>query len=146
MKQWDLQLRQGHGVLKLLFHEAEYAKELTVFKLFIQAPSLNCREPASMARVFQKSQLLNRIIHPGRAILYYFDNASLAYRIPLAVHIIFRCRGLVVGWLVSNKRYVIFETPVIFTAHLLQCQAFLAHFSLEIMIYSSANHVCNNSG
>ena len=33
MKQWDLQLRQGHGVLKLLFHGAEYAKELTVFKL-----------------------------------------------------------------------------------------------------------------
>ena len=33
MKQWDLQLRQGHGVLRLLFHGAEYAKELTVFKL-----------------------------------------------------------------------------------------------------------------
>ena len=71
MKQWDLQLRQGHGVLRLLFHGAEYAKELTVFKLFIQAPSLNCREPASMARVFQKSQLLNRIIHPSRAILLF---------------------------------------------------------------------------
>ncbi|KAJ3512919.1 hypothetical protein NLJ89_g3243 [Agrocybe chaxingu] len=37
------------------------------------------------------------------------NNAAFAYRIPMAVHIIFRSAGLVItmllGWLISNKRY-----------------------------------------
>ena len=49
-----------------------------------------------------------------QVILFYLvsllNNAAFAYRIPMAVHIIFRSGGLVVsmfiGWLVSNKRYV----------------------------------------
>lgn len=51
-----------------------------------------------------------------QVVLFYFvsllNNAAFAYRIPMAVHIIFRSGGLVVsmfiGWLVSNKRYVRF--------------------------------------
>jgi len=46
--------------------------------------------------------------------LFYFvsllNNAAFAYRIPMAVHIIFRSGGLIVnlllGWLISKKRYV----------------------------------------
>ena len=48
-----------------------------------------------------------------QVVLFYLvsllNNAAFAYRIPMAVHIIFRSGGLVVsmfiGWLVSNKRY-----------------------------------------
>lgn len=46
--------------------------------------------------------------------LFYFisllNNAAFAYRIPMAVHIIFRSGGLIIslllGWLISHKRYV----------------------------------------
>ena len=49
-----------------------------------------------------------------QVVLFYLvsllNNAAFGYRIPMAVHIIFRSGGLVVsmfiGWLVSNKRYV----------------------------------------
>ena len=48
-----------------------------------------------------------------QVVLFYLvsllNNTAFAYRIPMAVHIIFRSGGLVVsmfiGWLVSNKRY-----------------------------------------
>ena len=51
-----------------------------------------------------------------QVVLFYLvsllNNAAFAYRIPMAVHIIFRSGGLVVsmfiGWLVSNKKYVEF--------------------------------------
>ncbi|TFK74371.1 UAA transporter [Pluteus cervinus] len=50
-----------------------------------------------------------------QVVLFYFisllNNAAFAYRIPMSVHIIFRSGGLVVsmilGWLVSGKRYSI---------------------------------------
>ena len=49
-----------------------------------------------------------------QVVLFYLvsllNNAAFAYRIPMAVHIIFRSGGLIIsmiiGWLVSNKRYV----------------------------------------
>ncbi|KAF8816504.1 UAA transporter [Phlegmacium glaucopus] len=50
-----------------------------------------------------------------QVVLFYLvsllNNAAFAYRIPMAVHIIFRSGGLIVsmfiGWLVSNKRYTL---------------------------------------
>lgn len=49
-----------------------------------------------------------------QVVLFYLisllNNAAFAYRIPMAVHIIFRSGGLMIslllGWLVSKKRYV----------------------------------------
>ena len=83
-----------------------------------------------------------------QVVLFYFvsllNNAAFAYRIPMAVHIIFRSGGLVVsmfiGWLVSNKRYVRFivgevlGTPIISTAHLLERQAFKILGRTKILI------------
>ena len=52
-----------------------------------------------------------------QVVIFYLvsllNYTAFAYRIPMAVHIIFRSGGLVVsmfiGWLVSNKRYVFLE-------------------------------------
>lgn len=43
-------------------------------------------------------------------LISLLNNAAFAYRIPMAVHIIFRSGGLIIsmlmGWLISKKRYV----------------------------------------
>jgi len=74
--------------------------------------------------------------------LFYFisllNNAAFAYHIPMAVHIIFRSGGLMIslllGWLVSKKRFEIFPFFTIFEISI----------SLQIFIHpSSLSHTCH---